>query len=69
MAEVRKNLIPVISDEEVLKVLKELNENDADSIVKGLKTQIHLLADIRVFLRKIYKKLPSQTDTQVLTKE
>ena len=68
MSEERKNVIPVVSDEEVLASIKNCDGSEK-SIVETLKMHTRLLADIRVFLRKIYKKLPRNTDKQVLTGE
>ena len=68
MTEERKNVIPVVSDEEVLASIKNCDGSEA-SIVETLKMHTRLLADIRVFLRKIYKKLPRNNDKQVLTGE
>ncbi|MGD2071870.1 MAG: hypothetical protein PVG65_00065 [Candidatus Thorarchaeota archaeon] len=68
MPEERKNSIPVVSDEEILKCTKECDGSEK-SIINTLQMNLRVLADIRVFLRKIYKKLPEKTDKQVLSGE
>ncbi|MHA2013329.1 MAG: hypothetical protein ACTSWG_13245 [Candidatus Helarchaeota archaeon] len=57
----RKNLIPIVNDESILKCIETGNEKEIS------KMTLKVMADIRVFLRKIYKKLPKNTDVQVLT--
>ena len=68
MNEERKRLIPIVSDQKVLDCIKGCDGSE-NSVLGVLKLILHLLADIRVFLRIIYKKLPKYTDEEILDRK
>jgi len=65
MIEEKKNQIPPISDKKLLKAIEDC-DGSSEGTINALKTTLHAIADLRVFMRRIYSKLPKNTDKEIL---